>query len=213
MNSIFKTISELKLMPVIVLDEPEKADQLSEALIAGGLPCAEITFRTPGAAQAVRKIAARNDMITAAGTILTIDQAKEAVDAGADFLIAPGFSRSLVEYCLDQGIVIIPGVCTPSEIQTALEYDLTVVKFFPAEAMGGLTFIKAISAPYPTMRFMPTGGINKDNLRGYLQHKSIFACGGSWLVTRELLKNNQFDQIRQLTLEAKAIIRETTAPL
>src|SRR3954471_1721108 len=168
-----------RIVPVIVIDDPANAVPLAAALSEGGLSCAEITFRTAGALEALRRIRdAAPSMLAGAGTVLTAKQAADARAAGAQFIVAPGFSPAVVDYCLEHDIPVYPGVCTPTEIEAALAKGLSVLKFFPAEPIGGLPYLKAISAPYGSVEFMPTGGINLTNLPTYLAYKKIVACGG-----------------------------------
>ena len=197
------------VIPVIKIDDAEKAVPLARALKAGGICAAEITFRTPVAADAIKAIADNfPDFLIAAGTVLTPNQADQAIKAGASLIVTPGFNPKVVEHCEENHYPIIPGVCTPAEIENAMNYGLRYLKFFPAEAMGGLKTIKAISAPYSMIRFMPTGGINKSNLSEYLNEKSVFCCGGSWMVSASLINEDKFDEIEQLTREAADIVKE-----
>src|SRR5690606_9506088 len=187
------------------------AAPLAEALVAGGLPCAEVTFRTGAAAESIRRMTdAEPGMLVGAGTVLTIEQARQARDAGSQFIASPGFNPIVVDYCLEQGIPIFPGVCTPTEIEAALQKGLTVVKFFPAEPAGGLSYLKAISAPYNMVEFIPTGGINAEKLPTYLAFRSIVACGGSWMAPSDWIRAGQFDRIREETAKAVEAIRQTT---
>lgn len=202
MNEIFEKMEQLKIIPVVKIENASDATFLADALIAGGLPVAEITFRTAAAPDAIRSIARRNDIMVGAGTVLSIDMVKKAVDAGAAFIVSPGFNPKVVEYCIASDIPVTPGVCTPTEITTALEYGLEVLKFFPAEAMGGLKTLKAVSAPYSMVRFIPTGGINDKNVSEYLAFDKTFCCGGSWMVQSNLISGNDFNRITQLTKEA-----------
>jgi 2-dehydro-3-deoxyphosphogluconate aldolase/(4S)-4-hydroxy-2-oxoglutarate aldolase len=186
-----------RVVPVIVIDDPDDAVPLARALTAGGLACAEITFRTPRAADALRRIAAEvPEMFVGAGTVLTPAQAKAARDAGAQFIVAPGFGPRMVDYCLEQGLPVFPGICTPTEVEAALEKGLTTLKFFPAEQSGGLAFLKAIAGPYVGVNFMPTGGINANNIGSYLAFNRVVACGGSWMAPTEWIAAKQFDRIR-----------------
>ena len=195
-----------RIVPVIVIDDPEDAVPLAAALRDGGLPCAEITLRTPRALEALRRIAAEvPDMLVGAGTVLTPEQAAAARDAGARFMIAPGFNPAVVDYCLAQEIPVFPGVCTPTEIERALGHGLSVLTVFPAEPMGGLAFLKAIAAPYTGVSFMPTGGIGPSNLAYYLGFSRVVACGGSWMAPNDLIAARQFDQIRSVTQAAVAL--------
>lgn len=201
-----------RLVPVIVIDDPGNAAPLASALVEGGLPCAEVTFRTAGAAEAIRRMAdAHPDMLIGAGTVLTPQQAAEARKAGATFVVSPGFNPGVVDYCQEHGIPVYPGVCTPTEIEAALQKGLEVLKFFPAEPMGGVAFLKAISAPYSMLRFIPTGGINAEKLPAYLAFRSVVACGGSWMAPQDWIKAGDFDRIRQETEAAVRSIRKLTA--
>lgn len=187
----------VRIVPVITIDDPINAVPLARALTDGGLACAEITFRTPSAAEALRRITAEvPELFAGAGTVLTADQAKVARDAGAQFIVAPGFGPRTVDYCLAQGIPVYPGIATPTEIEAALEKGLTTLKFFPAEPMGGLAYLKAIGAPYVDVCFMPTGGISAANVASYLAFQRVVACGGSWMAPADWIAAKQFDRIR-----------------
>jgi 2-dehydro-3-deoxyphosphogluconate aldolase / (4S)-4-hydroxy-2-oxoglutarate aldolase len=210
--SVLGAIRVMKLVPVIVIDSAADAVPLAAALSDGGLPCAEVTFRTPNAAEAITRIASKfPDMLVGAGTVLTPQQAARALDAGARFIVAPGFNPAVVDYCQERGVPVFPGVCTPTEIEMALMKDLSVLKFFPAEAAGGLAFLKAVAAPYVGVEFMPTGGINLGNLPSYLGFKRVVACGGSWMAPTEWIAGGQFDRIRAETERAVALVRELGA--
>lgn len=200
-------VSPHRLLPVIALESAADADPLADALVAGGLPVAEITFRTAAAEKAIRAMAARGDMIVGAGTVLSIDHVQKAVDAGATFMVSPGCNPKVIEYCVTNHIAITPGVATPTDIELAHSFGLTLLKFFPAEALGGIGMLKALSAPYGGIRFIPTGGIHADNLRDYLALPSVTACGGSWMVTPKLIAAGDFKSIRDLTREAVALTR------
>lgn len=210
MNEILSKISGYGLIPVIKIDRVDDAVPLCRALIEGGLPVAEITFRTEAAEESIKCISKANlNILLGAGTILNVDQVKRAVDAGASYLISPGFNRQVVEYCIKNDITITPGAITPTEVQYLIEYALEVAKFFPAEQAGGLAMIKALSAPFPQMRFIPTGGINAKNLLDYLAFKNVIACGGSWMVPDDLIVSGHFDQIRTLVEEAVALVESS----
>jgi 2-dehydro-3-deoxyphosphogluconate aldolase/(4S)-4-hydroxy-2-oxoglutarate aldolase len=202
MNNTLKRIAQLQIIPVVVIDVEEHAMPLADALVAGGLPIAEITFRTDAAEAAIRTMAARGDLLVGAGTVLTTEQADRAIDAGATFIVAPGTNRQLVEHCLKRDIPITPGVATPTDIELALSMGLETLKFFPAQALGGIPMLKAISAPYRQVRFVPTGGITLDNMLDYLALPQVLACGGSWLVSRDKLANSQFDAIQDAVAAA-----------
>ncbi len=205
MNAILENIGLIGIVPVIAIDYAEDAEPLAQALTEGGLPCAEVTFRTKAGKEAITRIAKSHpSLLLGAGTVLTVEQARSAVDAGAKFIVSPGLNRKVVEYCLANDIPITPGVMTPSEIEVALEYGLEVVKFFPAEAGGGLPYLKAISAPYKALHFIPTGGIDESNLLAYLRFPRVHACGGSWMVRPEMITNRQFDEIKKITSSAVA---------
>lgn len=202
-------IRQIGIVPVVVLDEAKDALPLAEALCGGGLPCAEITFRTAAAEEAIRLLAKQfPEILVGAGTVLTREQAERAIDAGAKFIVSPGCTPAVVSHVLSRGVLMTPGVCTPTEIESALALGLDTVKFFPAEPSGGLAMIKALAGPFPGLRFMPTGGINAKNIRDYLAYDRILACGGSWMVKGELIRAGRFDEIRRLAAEAAAIVRE-----
>lgn len=203
MLPILETISKIGIVPVVKLDDAKDAAPLADALCKGGLPCAEVTFRTAAAAEAISIMTkAHPDMVVGAGTVLTTEQVDQAVEAGAKFIVSPGLNPKVVKYCVDKNIPITPGTNSPSEIETAIEFGLEVVKFFPAEQSGGIAKIKAMAAPYVNMKFMPTGGINAKNLISYLDFPKVIACGGSWMVPGDLIANGEFDKIEELTREA-----------
>jgi 2-dehydro-3-deoxyphosphogluconate aldolase / (4S)-4-hydroxy-2-oxoglutarate aldolase len=208
MPTALETISRLRLVPVVAIHDADHSHDLADALIAGGLPCAEITFRTDAAADTIAKMAARGDLLVGAGTVLTTDQVKIAMDAGATFIVSPGFNPDVVSYCLEQGIAVTPGVATPTDIEAALKLGLKALKFFPAEAFGGLKTLKAIGAPYGEVRFIPTGGINAGNVCEYLAHPKVLACGGSWMVTSTLIAEGRFEKVRQLVQEAVQLVSD-----
>ena len=206
MHVVMERIQKLKIVPVVKLDDAEQAIPLAGALWKGGLPAAEITFRTDSAAEAIERIHSKMpDILLGAGTVLNVDDARRAVKAGAQFLVSPGFSRRVVEFAKERGIPVFPGVCTPTEVMEALDYQLEVVKFFPAGQFGGLDTIKALSAPFVGIRFMPTGGSHAGNLAEYLKFDKVIACGGSWMVKDSLIKEGRFDEIAELAAEAVRI--------
>lgn len=209
MNTMIEELSRNGVVPVVIIDNAENAEPLGEALLAGGLPCAEITFRTSAARDAIQSMAtAFPEMNVGAGTVLSVDQAKQAVDAGAKFIVSPGIDVNVVDWCLQNNIPIFPGVLTPTEVNLALSRGLEVLKFFPAEAAGGLKLLKAIAAPFVDVKFIPTGGITADNLAAYLSLPMVIACGGSWIVEKKLLVNKEFDTITRLVVEAIAIVNQ-----
>lgn len=206
-EDITNQIAKCAVVPVIALEKVEDAMPLADALVAGGLPLAEVTFRTAAAEESIKKMSARGDLLVGAGTVLNVDTAKRAVDAGAKFIISPGFNPKTVRWCVDNKVAITPGCITPSDIEAALDHGLTVVKFFPAESFGGLKTIKAISAPYTMMKFIPTGGITEKSLAEYLAFKPVLAVGGSWFVAKDLLAGGRWDEVTKLTRAAVEIAR------
>lgn len=203
MKSIVERIASIGIVPVIKIEDVEKAVPLAKALSQGGIPVAEVTFRTAQAEEAIARISKElPNMLVGAGTVLTTEQVDKAVNAGAKFIVSPGLNPKVVKYCVDKGITIMPGCMTPSEIEQAIEFGLDLVKFFPAEAAGGIKMIKAMSAPYGNIKFMPTGGINEDNMNDYLSFKKVIACGGSWMVKEDYIKNGEFDKITELSKRA-----------
>lgn len=209
MNEVLERIGKIGIVPVVVIDDAKDAEPLGKALMEGGLPCAEVTFRTAAAADAIKIMSEKfPDMLVGAGTVLTIEQADKAIEAGAKFIVSPGTNPKVVAHCIEKGIPVTPGTCTPTDVEMALSFGLDVVKFFPAEPAGGLKFIKAIAAPYTGVKFMPTGGINENNVKDYLAYDRILACGGSWMVKGDLIKAGDFEKIKELTKEAAAIVKE-----
>ena len=203
-----KRIGELKVIPVVAIEDADSAGALGEALTAGGLPIAEITFRTAAAESSIRTLSKQRDLLVGAGTVLNVDTAKRAADAGAKFIVSPGFSPKVVRWCLDNKVPITPGTATPTDIEMALDHGISVVKFFPCEAIGGLKTLKAIAAPYSMIKFIPTGGITAENLANYLKFPPILACGGSWMVSKELLAEKKFDEVTRLSREAVEIANQ-----
>lgn len=203
MNKVLEEISKIGIVPVIALDNVEDAAPLAKALCDGGLPCAEVTFRTDAAEESIRIMSEQfPEMLVGAGTVLTTEQVDRAVAAGAKFIVSPGLNPKVVKYCVEKDIPVTPGCANPSDVEVAIELGLEVVKFFPAEAAGGLNMIKSMAAPYTKMKFMPTGGINAKNLTSYLDFKKIIACGGSWMVSKDLVDAKDWDGITALTREA-----------
>jgi len=199
-------IAKIKLVPVVKLDNAADAIPLAHALIAGNLPIAEVTFRTDAAYEAIKAMSTVENMIVGAGTVINIEQAKKAKEAGAKFIVSPGFNKTVVEFALSNDIAIYPGACTPTEIMYSLEYNLEVIKFFPAESYGGLSTISALLGPFSNIKVMPTGGIGPNNIKEYLANPKIIACGGSWMVKDTLIKSGQFSNITTLTQQAVALI-------
>jgi len=203
MNLVLEQIGKLGIVPVVVLNDAKDAKPLAKALCEGGLPCAEVTFRTAAAEESIKIMTTEYpEMLVGAGTVLTTEQVDRAMNAGARFIVSPGLNPKIVQYCIDKNIPVTPGVVTPGEMEKAIEMGLEVVKFFPAEAAGGLNMIKSMAAPYTTMKFMPTGGITAKNINEYLAFPKIVACGGSWMVNGALVKEGKFDEIAALTKEA-----------
>ncbi|MDR2629998.1 MAG: bifunctional 4-hydroxy-2-oxoglutarate aldolase/2-dehydro-3-deoxy-phosphogluconate aldolase [Spirochaetaceae bacterium] len=203
MVAVLEKLGKIGIVPVIKIDDPEKAVPLARALLAGGIPCAEITFRTSQGEAALGRISREvPEILLGAGTVLTVEQVDKAIAAGAKFIVSPGFNPRVVQHCIDQGIPITPGCSNPSDMEAALEAGLEVVKFFPAEQSGGLDYIKAVAAPYTTLKFMPTGGINALNIAAYTSYEKILACGGSWMVPADRINAGDFDTITALCKEA-----------
>lgn len=195
MNAL-ETIKRIKVVPVIVVKNENDSEKLAESLIKGGLPVAEVTFRTAAAENAIKRMKAYSpDILVGAGTVINVSQAERAVVAGADFIVSPGLSESVAEYCNEKNVSYIPGCVTPYEIMKAIEFGAKVIKFFPAGAFGGLKTIKSLAAPFGTVEFMPTGGVNADNLSEYLAFNKIAACGGSWMAESSLIENGEWDEI------------------
>jgi 2-dehydro-3-deoxyphosphogluconate aldolase/(4S)-4-hydroxy-2-oxoglutarate aldolase len=209
MEEILAQIRQFGLIPVVAIDDSQDAQPLGEALIQGGLPCAEITFRTAAAEETIRVLTAKfPEMLVGAGTVLSTSQAEQAVGAGARFIVSPGLDPQVVAWCLERGVAVTPGVATPTEINQAINFGLSTLKFFPAEALGGPQMLKAIAAPFTTIRFIPTGGINAENLAGYLALPVVHACGGSWIVKKDLIAGGDFATISRLVKEALMIVEK-----
>jgi len=208
MDSITRKLKDLGVYPIVVVRRLSDVAPLTEALLEGGLSCVEVTFRTEIAEQALKEIAGKvPEMFLGAGTVLTVEQAKAAAGAGAVFILSPGFNPAVVEYCLKEGIRIYPGVCTPSEIERALAMGLRELKFFPAEAMGGVRYLKAVTGPLSMVRFIPTGGVNLENLGGYLKMDCVLACAGSWIAPTKLIEEHRFDLITERTARSLEVVR------
>ncbi len=209
MSGILEELSGFGVVPVVVIDRVEDAKPLAEALMKGGLKCAEVTFRTEAAAEAIKVMTESfPEMLVGAGTVLSIKQVDDAIAAGAKFIVSPGFDSEVVDYCLEKGYTVLPGVATPSEAAQGVKRGLKVLKFFPAEQAGGLAMIKAMAAPYTGIKFMPTGGINEKNMRDYLGYDRIACCGGSWMVKGDLIKAGDFARIEELTRQAVEVVKE-----
>ena len=207
MEDITESFEKLGVVPVVVLENAKDAVPLATALVEGGLPCAEVTFRTEAAEESIRLMLEQfPEMLVGAGTVLAVEQVDTAVRAGAKFIVSPGFDAEIVDYCIKNEIPVFPGCITPSEVAQAVKRGLKVVKFFPAEPAGGISMIKAMAAPYVDLKFMPTGGINAKNLEEYLSFDKIICCGGSWMVKGDLVKAGEFDKIRELTAEACKLV-------
>lgn len=213
---IDQVVGELKtnrLVPVVTIRNAQDAPQLGQALLGGGLPLAEITFRTNAAAGAIAGLRRFvPNVLVGAGTVLDKDTVDIAMSAGAQFIVAPGFNPAVVDHCLSRGIPIIPGVSTPTEIEMGLSRGLTLMKFFPAEAAGGLRMLSAMAAPYKGVRFMPTGGITLANLPEYLAHDSVLACGGTWLATADAIAGHRFQEIEDNVTAAVSVVSAAKGP-
>ena len=212
MKTMEQRLEEYGVVPVVVLKDTKDAIPLADALIEGGLSCAEVTFRTEAAEESIRLMSEKYpDMLVGAGTVLTIEQVDRAVNAGAKFIVSPGFDAEIVDYCLEKSIPVFPGCITPSEVAQAVKRGLKVIKFFPAEQAGGVAMIKAMGAPYGMVKFMPTGGISAKNLAEYLSCSNIVCCGGSWMVKGDLITDGKFDEITALTREAVELVKSIRA--
>jgi 2-dehydro-3-deoxyphosphogluconate aldolase/(4S)-4-hydroxy-2-oxoglutarate aldolase len=198
------TIAARRLLPVVVLSDAQAAAPLAAALLNGGLPCVEVTFRTDAAAESIKIMAERPDLLVGAGTVLTPTQVDRAVEAGARFVVSPGFGPAVVRHCQDLGVPVFPGAATATEIQMALDAGLSTVKFFPAEQLGGVGMIKALSAPFGSVRFIPTGGVTTANLADYLANPAVLAVGGTWMVAPDLLAAQKWDEVTRRTAAAVA---------
>jgi len=208
MNTMKERFAQFGVVPVVVLEDAKDAGPLAEALVKGGLPCAEVTFRTDAAEESIRTMTTLYpDMLVGAGTVLTIEQADRVVAAGAKFIVSPGFDPEIVDYCIQKEIPVFPGCITPSEVAQGVKRGLEVIKFFSAEQFGGVDTIRALAAPYTSVQFMPTGGINAKNLKEYLSCDKILCCGGSWMVKGDLVSAVEFDKICELTKEAVALVK------
>jgi 2-dehydro-3-deoxyphosphogluconate aldolase/(4S)-4-hydroxy-2-oxoglutarate aldolase len=211
-EALARQLERFGIVPVIVIDNAESAVPLTKALVEGGLPCVEVTFRTAAAEDSIRRIAGScPEVLVGAGTVIRVDQAERAINAGARFIVAPGFNPRVVDYCQSRAMAVFPGVCTPTEIEAAMERGLMNLKFFPAEPMGGLAYLKAISAPYSQVRFIPTGGVSLENVRSYLSFNRVLACAGTWLAPKEWISAGDFDQVRRTVSEAVQIVSEVRA--
>jgi 2-dehydro-3-deoxyphosphogluconate aldolase/(4S)-4-hydroxy-2-oxoglutarate aldolase len=205
-RDVLGTLRRIGLNAVIVIDDAKDAVPMARALEQGGLPCIEITMRTPAAIESIKRIAAEMpDVLIGAGTVLTPEHARDARAAGAQFMVSPGLNPAMVDYCIENGIPVFPGIATPTEIETALRHGLSVLKVFPSEALGGVAYLKAIAGPFGKLEFLPSGGISAANLADYLAYERVVACGGSWMAPQSMIKAGEFDRIRDETAKAVAI--------
>ena len=207
MTKTFEALSRIGVVPVITIDRSQDAVPLARALLNGGIGCAEITFRTASAEEAIQRISGEcHEMLVGAGTVLTVQQAEQAIRAGAQYIVAPGFDAAVVDWCQEHGVPVLPGVATPTEINMALARGVKLLKFFPSEEIGGVRMLKALYAPYQEVQFIPTGGIKAHNLAEYLVLPNVVACGGSWMATGSMISEGKFDEITRLSREARAIV-------
>lgn len=207
-SAVFDRIGACGVLPVVTIDRAEDALPVGQALLEGGLPCVEVTFRTDAAQEALAALARRlPEMLVGAGTVLTVDQARAATESGGRFVVSPGFDDAVVEWCLGRDVAVLPGVMTPTEITRALRHGLDVLKFFPAEAAGGTGALETIGAAFPGVHFVPTGGIGTRNLESYLRLPTVIACGGSWPASRRLIADRDFDRIQRLSADAARIVQ------
>jgi 2-dehydro-3-deoxyphosphogluconate aldolase / (4S)-4-hydroxy-2-oxoglutarate aldolase len=204
---VVERLRAVRVLPVLTVDDVPQAEATCVALVAGGLPCVEVAFRTPAAPEALRRLRGIGGVLLGAGTVLSVEEAYAAADAGADFAVAPGLSEDVVAACRKLGLPFFPGVATPSEIAAALRLGLRTLKVFPAEQLGGAAFVRAVASAYPECRFLPTGGVSPENLLTYLAEPSVVACGGSWMVKRELLQGGRFDEVERLARRATELAR------
>jgi 2-dehydro-3-deoxyphosphogluconate aldolase/(4S)-4-hydroxy-2-oxoglutarate aldolase len=211
MNEISKQIEDLKVEPVVAIENLDDAERLADALTEGGIPCAEITLRTDAGIAAIEALSKRSDFLVGAGTVNNAEQAANVMDAGAKFIVAPGFNPRTVQWCVDNKAPVFPGTSNPTDLEQALEFGLDTVKFFPAEAMGGVKTLKAFHGPYRSIRFMPTGGISMSNLLDYLSLPYVIACGGSWMAKSNLMAEGRFDEITRLAAETVKLIEDFKA--
>lgn len=202
MNDLISQIKSLKIIPVVTIENSTDASPLADALIEGGLPCAEITLRTDAGLDALKLLSQNRSMLVGAGTVLTVDQASKALNAGAQFIISPGFNPKVVQYCLDSKTPVFPGIATPTDISMAMDFGLEILKFFPAEAFGGIKTLKSLSAPFPMVEFIPTGGINETNINDYLALEEVIACGGSFMVKTDWIRKGHFDKVIEASKNA-----------
>ena len=210
MSQVLEQFEKMRVVPVVAIQDAKDAMQLADTLIEGGLPCAEITFRTAAALDAMRILTKRDDLLVGAGTVLKVEQVKAAVDIGVQFMVSPGFNPKVVGYCVENNITITPGISTPSDIEAALDFGLSVLKFFPAEAFGGLKTLKAMSGPYGSVKFIPTGGIGPGNLVDYLKFPKTLACGGTWIAKSNLISEGKFDLILTNAKEAVELVKKAS---
>jgi 2-dehydro-3-deoxyphosphogluconate aldolase / (4S)-4-hydroxy-2-oxoglutarate aldolase len=206
MHDVLEQLGRLRLVPMVVMDDASHAGGFGDALVAGGLPVAEVTFRTDAAEASIKALAKRGDLLVGAGTVLTKEQADRAIDAGAAFIVAPGTNPPVIDHCILRSVPIVPGVATPTDIDLAMSFGLEAVKFFPAENLGGTATLKAYSGPYTEMMFLPTGGITPEKLPEYLKLPFVLACGGSWLAPRDALAKGDFTTIRKRIAEAAKLL-------
>ena len=205
-TSVTDTLTAIGIVPVIVLDDPSRANELADALIEGGIPCAEITFRTPAGLEALKALRGRTDILLGAGTVLNATDVDLAADAGARFIVSPGLGTDVMDRCRERGLIAIPGITTASELQAAAAAGLRHVKFFPAELAGGIPMLNTLFAPFPGMSFMPSGGLTFDNVSAYLEHPAVFAAGGSWMVPRAAITAGDFGEVTRLCTETRALL-------
>jgi 2-dehydro-3-deoxyphosphogluconate aldolase/(4S)-4-hydroxy-2-oxoglutarate aldolase len=208
MNEIAKQIEELSVVPVVAIESVDDALRLADALTAGGIPCAEITLRTDAGLASIKALSTRSDFLVGAGTVNNAEQAAAVADAGAKFVVAPGFNPRTVKWCVDNEMPVFPGTSNPTDLEQALEFGLDVVKFFPAEAMGGVKTLKAFHGPYRSIRFMPTGGVSLSNLSDYLSLPYVIGCGGSWMAKGNLIAEGKFDEITRLAAETVQLVKK-----
>ncbi len=205
-NPIAERLAELRLIPVVAIEDAGRAPELGEALLTGGLPCAEVTFRTQAAPAALKRLAAVEGLLLGAGTVIDVEQAEQAVDCGARFIVSPGLDPAIVTWCLERELDVFPGIATPTDLMAALSLGLEVVKLFPAQTLGGLAALKALAGPFPQVKFIPTGGVSAENLADWLAHPAVLACGGSWMVAKQLIAAGDFEEITRRVRAAVELV-------
>ena len=208
MSDVLEQIAAARVVPIVVIDDAEMAEPLGHAVLGAGMPIIEITLRTDASYESIKRLSSIDGLLVGAGTVLSIDNVKAALDAGASFMVTPGINADVITYCVENGIPIVPGIATATDIETVMKLGIFCAKVFPSEFLGGAPYVKALSGPYAMMKFFPTGGIRPEAIQGYLDLPCVVACGGSWMVKRDLIAAGEFDKIKQLTSEAVQLVQK-----